>query len=59
MWFNKIKDLATKIGYQADMKAYKGSVADFTIVMRVVLTTLNMTPNLYDILGKERMVKWL
>ncbi len=68
-WFTKIKELATKMGYQADMKlykenhdAYKGSIADFTTVMRVVLTTLNMTPNLYDImqiLGPERMLKRL
>ena len=64
-WFNKIKDLCNKMGYSSDMKAYKenpeaykGNVADFTTVMRVVLTTSNMTPNLYDImklLGKDRM----
>ena len=54
-------------GYAANMKEYKenpenfkGNVADFTTVLRVVLTTSNMTPNLYDImqiLGKERMLK--
>ena len=68
-WFNKIKELCLKMGYQSDMKIYKenpdnykGSVADFTTVMRVVLTTLDMTPNLYDImqiLGKKRMLKRL
>ncbi len=68
-WFNKIKELAEKMGYASDMKAYKenpdnykGNVADFTTVMRVVLTTKNMTPNLYDImniLGKDRMLKRL
>ncbi len=68
-WFNKIKELCTKMGYQENMKVYKenpnnykGSIADFTMVMRVVLTTLDMTPNLYDImqiLGKERMKKRL
>ena len=65
VWFNKIKELCNKMGYSSDMKAYKenpdaykGNVADFTTVMRVVLTTKNMTPNLYDImklLGKNRM----
>ncbi len=68
-WFNKIKELCVKMGYQDNMKLYKenpdnykGSVADFTTVMRVVLTTLDMTPNLYDImqiLGKDRMFKRL
>ena len=57
------------MGYASDMKAYKenpdkykGNVADFTTVMRVVLTTKSMTPNLYDImkiLGKDRMLKRL
>ncbi len=68
-WFNKIKTLAEEMGYASDMKAYKenpdkykGNVADFTTVMRVVLTTKSMTPNLYDImkiLGKDRMLKRL
>ena len=68
-WFNKIKVLCDKLGYASDMKKYKenpdnykGSIADFTTVIRVVLTTYDMTPNLYDImqiLGKERMVKRL
>ena len=68
-WFVKIKDLCSKMGYAADMKEYKenpesfkGNVADFTTVMRVVLTTSSMTPNLYDImniLGYDRMMKRL
>ena len=68
-WFNKIKVLAEKLGYAGDMKEYrenpdnyKGNVADFTTIMRVVLTTKAMTPNLYDImiiLGKDRMIKRL
>ena len=67
-WFNKIKEYAKKLNY-ADMKEYrenpdnyKGNIADFTTIMRVVLTTLDMTPNLYDImqiLGKDRMLKRL
>ncbi len=68
-WFNKIKDLAETMGYAGDMKAYKenpdnykGNVADFTTIMRVVLTTKAMTPNLYDIMniiGKDEMLKRL
>ena len=68
-WFSKIKELCEKMGYASNMKAYKenpdqykGNVADFTTVMRVVLTTSSMTPNLYDImklLGKEKMLKRL
>jgi glutamyl-tRNA synthetase len=68
-WFNKIKVLAEKFGYAGDMKEYKenpdnykGNVADFTTIMRVVLTTKAMTPNLYDImniLGKDKMLKRL
>ena len=69
VWFSKIKDIASLMGYASDMKEYKnnpdkykGNVADFTTVMRVVLTTLDMTPNLYDImqiLGKDKMLKRL
>ncbi len=65
VWFNKIKELCDKLNYCSDMKkykekpaAYKGNVADFTTIMRVVLTTSSMTPNLYDImkiLGRDRM----
>lgn len=68
-WFNKIKELCEEMGYASDMKTYKespekfkGNVADFTTVLRVVLTTRAMTPNLYDImkiLGTKRMVKRL
>mgnify|MGYP001138127148 CR=1 FL=1 len=69
IWFNKIKELCNTMGYASDMKEYKnnpdnykGSIADFTGIMRVVLTTKAMTPNLYDImkiLGKDRMLKRL
>lgn len=57
-WFNKIKILCEELGYASDMKVYKenpdnykGNVADFTTVIRVVLTTSSMTPNLYDIMN--------
>ena len=64
-WFNKMKMLCDELGYASDMKeyknnpdAYKGSVADVSMVIRVVLTTKSMTPDLYEImklLGKERI----
>lgn len=65
-WFHKIKDLTEKLGYCADMKAYrenpdmyKGSVADVSTVIRVAATTSSMTPDLYEILkllGKDRII---
>ena len=66
-WFSKIKELCTKLGFATDMKAYKanpenykGSIVDVTNFIRIALTTLTTTPNLYDImqiLGKERVEK--
>ncbi len=66
-WFSKIKELCTKLNFATDMKAYKvnpenykGSVVDITNFIRIGLTTLTTTPNLYDImqiLGKERVIK--
>ena len=66
-WFSKIKELCTKLGFATDMKAYKanpenykGSIVDVTNFIRIALTTLTTTPNLYDImklLGKERIEK--
>ena len=65
-WFNKIKDVADTLGYASDMKAYKenpdnykGNVADIATVIRVVLTTSRVTPDLYAImklLGKDRII---
>ena len=49
-----------KKAYKENPDSYKGSVADFTTVIRVVLTTSSMTPTLYDImriLGKEKMLE--
>lgn len=66
-WFNKMKDLALKLGYSSDIKSYKenpndykGSITDISMVLRVALTSKSMTPDLYDImrlLGIERMKK--
>ena len=56
-WFNKIKELAEKLGYASNMKeykknkeAYKGNVADIATVIRVALTGKKNTPDLYEIL---------
>ena len=66
-WFDKIKLLCDELGYASDMKEYKnnpdnykGSVAEVRTVIRVVLTTKTMTPDLYEImqiLGKDRVLK--
>jgi glutamyl-tRNA synthetase len=66
-WFNNMKRAAIKLGYAGDMKSYKenpdnykGSIADFSTVVRVGLTTKSTTPDLYDImrlLTLERMKK--
>ena len=66
-WFNKLKDIATDLNYCCNMKEYnenkdkyKGSIADFTTVIRILLTTKKDTPNLYNImkiLGKEEMLR--
>lgn len=66
-WFNHMKEAAISLGYAGDMKEYKedpdkfkGSIADFSMVIRVALTTKTMTPDLYEImklLGVDRMKK--
>ena len=65
-WFNKIKEVADTLGYASDMKVYKenpdnyrGNVADIATVIRVVLTTSKVTPDLYlimKLLGKDRII---
>lgn len=65
-WFNKIKLLATELGYAANMKDYKknpdnykGNVADIATVLRVALTSKKNTPDLYEIMqlfGRDRII---
>jgi len=65
-WFERIKDLSEKLGYSREVKEYKenpdkykGHVGDISMVIRVVLTTKAMTPNLYDIMKlfkKDRII---
>ena len=64
-WFNKMKEAASSLGFASEMKEYKenpdnykGSIADFSTVIRVAITSKSMTPDLYDIMrlfGKKRM----
>ena len=66
-WFNKMKEAAEEMGYCANMKEYKlnpdnykGSIADFSMIIRVALTTKTTTPDLYEImklLGTDRINK--
>ncbi|MDD6323622.1 MAG: glutamate--tRNA ligase [Bacilli bacterium] len=66
-WFNKMKQAAIECGYAGEMKEYKenpdnykGSIADFSTIIRVSLTSKHNTPDLFEImklLGKERINK--
>ncbi len=68
-WFNHLKEFASKYKYTASRKEYKenpeaylGTIAKFCEIIRVMITTSNMSPNLYDLLkllGKERIKKRL
>ena len=62
-----MKKAAMELGYAGEMKeykenpdSYKGSIADFSTVVRVSLTSKSNTPDLYEImrlLGKDRMME--
>jgi len=64
-WFNKMKEMTDKLGFCSNMKEYKenpdnykGSVADISNIIRVGITSLTQTPDLYIILkllGKKRI----
>ncbi len=66
-WFDKIKAIASSLGYAADMKEYKaspesfkGSVADVSMFIRVAVTGKMNSPDLYTvmhIIGKERTLE--
>lgn len=65
-WFEAVKMIADKIGFASDMKAYKadpsaykGSVADVSMFLRVAITGRQNSPDLYEvmqILGYERTI---
>ena len=62
-----MKQAAIECGYAGEMKEYKenpdnykGSIADFSTIIRVSLTSKHNTPDLFEImklLGKERINK--
>ena len=64
-WFDKIKSIADKLGYASDMKAYKadptafrGSVADISMFLRVAVTGKLNSPDMFtvmQILGADRV----
>ncbi len=63
-WFAKVKEVAAKLGFAADMKeykanpeAYQGNVADVAEVLRIAITGRANTPDLWTIihiLGEEK-----
>lgn len=65
-WYQKIKECAGKHNFCTDMKQYKadpsgfiGSINDACEILRVVVTTRKVTPNLFailSILGKEEVL---
>lgn len=73
VWFDKIKAIADKLGFSSDMKlykqnpeAFKGSVADTSMFIRIAVTGKQNAPDLYtvmQILGenktKERIRKMI
>ncbi len=65
-WFNKIKKLCQEFNYASEVKEYKenkdkykGSVVDISNMIRIALTSLSITPNLYEImhiLGTDKVI---
>ena len=65
-WFEKIKAIASELGFATDMKqykatpeAFKGSVADISMFVRVAITGRMNAPDLYtviQIIGYDRIV---
>ncbi len=63
-WFDKIKAIADTLGYASDMKAFRadpaafrGSVADISMFIRVAVTGKQNAPDLYTVmhlLGQEK-----
>ena len=69
VWFDKVKTIAENNGFTSDMKAYKanpemykGNVADIAEMLRIAVTGLSNTPDLWtimQILGQEKTIKRL
>lgn len=68
-WFDKIRSLASQLGYAADMRDYKanpdeyrGSVGDVSMVLRVAITGRQSSPDMYEVtrlLGRDRVLSRL
>ena len=66
VWFEKVKEITTELGFTTDMKAYKadpdafpGTVADISTFVRQAVTGKTNSPDLYtvmQILGYDRTV---
>ena len=66
IWFDKVKEITTEMGFTTDMKAYKadpdafpGTVADISTFVRQAVTGKTNSPDLYtvmQILGYDRTV---
>lgn len=66
VWFTKIKEIAAANGFAAEMKqykqdpsAFKGSVADVSMFLRVAVTGKMNSPDMYSvmqILGRDRVL---
>ena len=66
LWFDKVKEITSEIGFTSDMKAYKadpsafpGTVADVSTFIRQAVTGKTNSPDLYtvmQILGYDRTV---
>lgn len=69
VWFDKIKHLATDLGFADDMKVYKASPSQFkghygdvSTILRIALTTKINTPDLFEIMtliGKDQVISRL
>ncbi len=65
VWFDKIRDIADKLGFASDMKEYKaapekfkGSVADISMFLRIAVTGKLNSPDMYAVmqtLGAEKV----
>ena len=65
-WFDRIRDLASALGYAPDVKlyrqnpdGYKGHVGDVSAVLRVAVTGRESSPDLFEvmrILGRGRVL---
>lgn len=66
-WYQKIKDLSTNLGYSSNVKEYnlnptnyKGHIGDVCEMIRVAITSLVISPDIYEIMhvmGYDRVIK--